>query len=194
MLDFEQMDTTTLVIALQHEHDELGFVELCNRFKPLFYRLHKKFYNLNFTVDELQQEMRLGLFDCLQKFKAVGYRQTFGAYLKRMLQHRLLDHWRHQQTQKAIFYRENCELLDAEHDHEYLQKRVFYSNLYQADNLLELRETLTEFGYCLNSELERTAYHDILSGRESANNDQKTLMQMSRARTRVRKKLEQYLK
>lgn len=193
-MDFTQMDTATLVVTLQQTHDEAGFVELCQRFKPLFYQQNKKFANLNFTMAELQQEMHLILFDCLQKFQAVGYQQTFGAYLKRMLQHRLLDQWRRQHTRKAVFYQESSAIVDEDAtNHEYLQNNICDNVNYHADSLLELRETLTEFADYLKTDLERSAYYALLHGTEVRSNGEITQVQIKRAQSRVRKKLEDYL-
>lgn len=90
-----------LVIAAQNG-DEQAFAQICESYRPLFFKYFGSNRNLNLDNDEWQQQMRIFTFMLYGSYDT-QYNRTFGNFLDVGLKYRIIDLQRQQKGKQFSF-------------------------------------------------------------------------------------------
>lgn len=194
MINYEEKTVAQLVMAFQNERDELAFNELCVKFQPLIVKEWKKFSNLQFSLEEWQQEMRIIMYESIIKYQGEMFNVTFGSYFKRAITFRMTDEWRRRQTKRQQFIKE-MKSLERHTNLTTLKLEDVIIDKYNQnlDQLIVLQNNLVTFKSTLSGKLEKIALEQVLGIKHNDLNRISDDKALNRARTRVIKKLEAFL-
>ncbi|MBM7544611.1 hypothetical protein [Periweissella beninensis] len=194
MINYEEKTVAQLVVIFQREQEDLAFNELCIKFRPLIVKQWKQFGNLQFSLEEWQQEMRVIMFESIMKYQGDMFNVTFGSFYKRAIRFRVTDEWRRRQTKRQRF-RKDMQSLEASTNLTNLKLAdVLVDNYNQkVDELIVLENGIEEFKSTITGKLEKIALKDVLGENDTSLHQEFDDKAIARARIRVLKKLEAYL-
>lgn len=176
-----------LVLKAQ-QGDEFAFSELCNNYRPLYFKYFIKNIQLNFTSDEWYQQMQIYTYD-LHKHYRLDSKRTFGSFLNVGLGYRIVDLQRSFQKKQVVFENEQIT-IDFDTARAFLDEmNVDGFNDDKIDKNFELRDSLERFIASL-SEIEQELFFYLIGYVNEINLDSVTEKKLT---LKLKRKLKVFL-
>lgn len=189
---FRQEMTEEELIQQAVNDDSQSFSVLFNKYRPIIYKVQKRFYIHAFDLDDWLQEGQIVFMDTLKSYnteKAV----TLGAYFKINFERHACNLLRRQQALKR---RGEADAVSLEYCLESTGDQVFHcwEDAACYEDTIELRDILSEFLPLLSSLEKEMLYEDLGLSHLSVDASRVSEMCRKNARSRMKRKLKEFLK
>lgn len=152
------------LVARVQAGDDAAFVQLCENYRPLYFKYFIKNQNLNYTANEWYQQMQIFTYDLQKKYNLTSER-TFGSFLNVGLGYRIIDLQRSLQKKQTVF-ETAVIVLDANVTQSFVENNSqgYGINGDDVEKSLEINDILESFVISL-SEAEQEVFFYLIGQR-----------------------------